>query len=173
MGIESFHLNKKVQHQGFKMIRVLALLLLAVTVQSSTRSDLTLPRDCGEIANSGVHTIYTPFGGPVQAYCDGKWTVIQRRMDGSVGFTRNWAAYKAGFGAASGEYWLGLENMHLLTEHKKYELKVDMEDFAGIKDSVYYSTFSVGSEATGYTLHITGYKGKGENSLGYHNGQKF
>jgi len=162
------------------MILVLALLTLAVAVQSSKRCDLDLPRDCAEIGSkqSGVHTIYPGGHRSAQVYCDmatagGKWTVIQRRMDGSVNFYRPWASYKAGFGEASGEYWLGLDNIHLLTKNKKYELRMDMEDFAGKTYSETYSIFSVGSEATGYKLHVTGLKGHGKDSMGYHSGQKF
>ena len=35
------------------------------------------------------------------------WTVIQRRMDGSVDFTRNYDNYTHGFGDLDGEYWIG------------------------------------------------------------------
>ena len=75
-----------------------------------------------------------------------------------MNFYRPWAHYKAGFGEASGEYWLGLENMHLLTKNKKYQLRVDMEDFEGNTASASYSSFSVGSEAEGYKLKVSAVK---------------
>ncbi|KAK2820170.1 hypothetical protein Q5P01_023129 [Channa striata] len=69
---------------------------------------LVLPLDCSDIyyqnkrSPSGVYTIY-PVGGKsaVQVYCDlntvgGRWTVFQRRMDGSVNFYRPWEQYKMG-----------------------------------------------------------------------------
>jgi len=48
------------------------------------------------------------------------WTVIQRRLDGSVDFYRNWSDYRLGFGHLDGEFWLGNERIHQLTNQGKY-----------------------------------------------------
>lgn len=52
--------------------------------------------------------------------------------------------------------------MHLLTQNKNYELKVDMEDFDNQCVFAQYSSFSVGSEAEGYKLSLGSFvKGAG------------
>uniref|UniRef100_A0A6Q2XP77 Fibrinogen C-terminal domain-containing protein n=1 Tax=Esox lucius TaxID=8010 RepID=A0A6Q2XP77_ESOLU len=166
------------------MFRLLLVVLVPMVVQSSLN-----PMDCNDIYKSGfgqngVYTIY-PAGptSPVQVFCDmsmeggaylGKWTVIQNRQDGSVNFYRKWDEYKRGFGSAAGEYWLGLETMYLLSKTRKYELRVDMEDFEEKKVFAQYSTFSVGPEAEGYKLTLGDFKDGGAgDSLTYQNGQKF
>ncbi|XP_053197637.1 microfibril-associated glycoprotein 4-like [Scomber japonicus] len=104
----------------------------------------------------------------------GGWTVFQRRMDGSVNFYRPWDQYKTGFGSAAGEYWLGLESLFHLTQRKKFELLVDMEDFSGNKTFARYSSFSIESESHGYRLHVSGFTDGGAgDSMNHHNGQKF
>ena len=60
----------------------------------------------------------------VGIYCEFEnnqaWTLIQRRVDGSVDFNRNWQEYKTGFGSLDGEFWLGLENIYRLTNNFNY-----------------------------------------------------
>ena len=43
-------------------------------------------------------------------------------FDGSVSFQQNWQTYKVGFGnlLSGGEFWLGLESMHQLTNQNQY-----------------------------------------------------
>ncbi|XP_024115835.1 microfibril-associated glycoprotein 4 [Oryzias melastigma] len=151
-----------------------------------TVSKFYLPIDCEDIychdntSSSGVYTIY-PGGptSPLHVYCDmrtdgGRWTVFVRRFDGSENFFRPWKSYKAGFGNVAGEYWLGLENIFLLTMRKENELRVDMEDWDGTLASAQYSSFSIDSEHNGYQLHLGSFSGgNAGDSLSYHDSMKF
>ncbi|KAM4603497.1 microfibril-associated glycoprotein 4-like [Polymixia lowei] len=104
----------------------------------------------------------------------GRWTVIQRRMDGTENFYRPWQHYKKGFGNVAGEYWLGLDNIFLLTMRKRNELRVDMEDWEGGKVYAEYSSFSIDPESYGYALHVGSYiDGGAGDSLTHHNNMKF
>ncbi|XP_029414319.1 microfibril-associated glycoprotein 4 isoform X2 [Nannospalax galili] len=150
------------------------------------KSCLQQPLDCDDIyaqgyQADGVYLIY-PSGPsvPVPVFCDmttegGKWTVFQKRFNGSVSFFRGWNDYKLGFGRADGEYWLGkqrlegqgggggcpsarslltschpspgLQNLHLLTLKQKYELRVDLEDFENNTAYAKYVDFSISPNA--------------------------
>ena len=103
-----------------------------------------------------------------QVFCDqttdgGGWTVVQRRMDGSENFFRNWTEYRIGFGELHKEHWLGNEQIYFLTSHaflKGSELRVDMQIKAeSTMRWAKYSGFNVDAEHTGYTLHISGFSG--------------
>ena len=60
--------------------------------------------DCAEwkalgVKESGVYPVRLPGDKVVLASCDmitddGGWTVIQRRLDGTVSFNRNWIQYR-------------------------------------------------------------------------------
>ena len=108
----------------------------------------------------------------LQVYCDQGWTVIQRRMDGSVDFYRNWTDYVEGFGNLQGEFWLGLHKINRLAASTN-NLRVNMEDFHGTKKWAFYAEFRVGNEITKYRLHVKGYRGSAGDSLRLHNGMKF
>ncbi|XP_062374648.1 microfibril-associated glycoprotein 4-like isoform X2 [Sardina pilchardus] len=164
-------------------IQVLIPILLLLSSEAFGQS--SMPTDCADIYDqglkaNGVYAIY-PAGptSPQYSYCDmetdgGKWTVFQRRMDGTVNFYRGWEQYKNGFGHAAGEYWLGLEGIHRLTAKGNYELRVDMEDFKGNKAFAKYSSFSICNELDGYRLTVSGFQNGGAgDSLTYHNEQKF
>uniref|UniRef100_A0A3Q3VLV2 Fibrinogen C-terminal domain-containing protein n=1 Tax=Mola mola TaxID=94237 RepID=A0A3Q3VLV2_MOLML len=114
----------------------------------------------------------------MQVWCDqrhdpGGWTVIQRRVDGSVNFFRNWETYKQGFGNIDGEYWLGLENIYWLTNQANYKLLVTLEDWSGRKVFAEYASFRLEPEAEFYKLRVGRYHGNAGDSLTWHNGKQF
>ncbi|KAI4896312.1 hypothetical protein NFI96_027686 [Prochilodus magdalenae] len=163
-------------------------LVLPLLVHSAPVYVRFLPQDCDEIYRngtrlSGVYTIYPAPNTPVEVYCEmhndpdgetGGWTVFQRRMDGSVNFYRSWEPYREGFGNRSGEYWLGLETLYLLTHRRNYELRVDLEDFDTVTAHALYTSFSVESETNGYRLHVSGFvDGGAGDALTYHSGMMF
>ena len=104
---------------------------------------------------------------------DGGWTVFQRRMDGSVDFYCDWKSYKDGFGSLSGEFWLGNDNIHRLTNANDVMLRVDLEDFEGSITFAEYNTFKVAHEADNYRLTLEEYNGTAGDSFMYHRYRKY
>ncbi|XP_059140061.1 microfibril-associated glycoprotein 4-like [Physella acuta] len=99
----------------------------------------------------------------------GGWTIFQRRVSGTVDFYRNWTEYKNGFGNfSSGNFYLGNENIYLITSKRQHELRVDLT-LDGVNYFAKYSSFSITSEADGYRLQVSGYSGTAGDSLSYHN----
>ena len=89
---------------------------------------------------------------------DGGWTIIQRRVDGTLDFDRTWQEYANGFGVPNGEFWLGLEAIHQLTSAgAAVRLKIDLEAFDGDDVgpfTVYYDQFIVDDADSIYQLSI-------------------
>ncbi|XP_052083699.1 microfibril-associated glycoprotein 4-like [Mytilus californianus] len=140
-----------------------------------------LPRECADISGQhpdGEYKIYPDGISAVSVFCDmhteqGKWTVIQRRINGSVDFERNWETYKEGFGNINGEYWLGNDVIHEITIHTRHELRIDMYDFEGHTKYAKYSMFMVGDEKGEYEMSVFGYSGNAGDSMAYHSGKLF
>ena len=114
---------------------------------------------------SGVYTINPDDGDPFDVYCDqktagGGWTVIQKRLDGSVDFYLGWVDYKRGFGNLNGEFWLGLDKMHRLTKAGRNRIRVDLEDTKGNTVYAEYDMFAVASERAKYQLSLGTYSGE-------------
>ena len=95
----------------------------------------------------------------------GGWTVFQRRMNGSVDFYLGWESYRTGFGNLNGEFWLGNDNLHRLTEKSNMMLRVDMEDYSSVRKYAEYTTFSVAYVSDNYRLAIDGYRGTAGDSM--------
>ncbi|CAH1798539.1 unnamed protein product [Owenia fusiformis] len=132
-------------------------------------------KDCSEVPNKKGKGIYKlrPDDSPwaFNAFCEDGWTVIQRRFDGSVDFAKRWSEFGNGFGDLAGEFWLGLENVHSLTQSGKYTLRVEVAN-----PKLYtaeYPDFSVAGEDDFYRLSL-GNMTKGTlDGMSNVDGQKF
>ncbi|KAM6954076.1 techylectin-5B [Aplochiton taeniatus] len=143
------------------------------------------PIDCASVYYNGVrrsgpYTVVPSLGAmPVEVYCDmdtdgGGWTMIQRRVDGSVNFDRSWRDYREGFGDLYSEFWLGNQHIHDLTTQGDYSLRIDLEDWSGKHKHALYQSFSVEGEGRQYRLHVSGFSGTVEDSFSwYHDKQGF
>ncbi|XP_019556332.2 ryncolin-1 [Aedes albopictus] len=97
---------------------------------------------------------------------DGGWLVIQHRFDGSVNFYRDWEDYKNGFGKIDGEFWIGLERLHKLTQNNPMTLMVEIEDYDGNYGYARYDEFEIGNEDEKYVLEqLSGYSGSLQDSM--------
>uniref|UniRef100_A0A3Q2Q4S9 Si:ch211-203k16.3 n=1 Tax=Fundulus heteroclitus TaxID=8078 RepID=A0A3Q2Q4S9_FUNHE len=163
----------------------------ALTVPS-TSSEIqhvgNCPIDCASIyyngvRRSGLYTVVPLLASmPVEVYCDmdtdgeqcGGWTVIQRRVDGSVSFDRSWRDYRDGFGDLHSEFWLGNNHIHELSTQGDYSLRIDLEDWSIQHKHALYQSFSVEDEEHQYRLHVSGFSGTLQDSFGwYHDKQHF
>ena len=84
------------------------------------------------------------------------WTVFQRRQSGSVDFYRGLDDYVMKFGNLSGEFWLGLDKIHRLTNGVVTTLRFDLGDFEGNTAFAKYTTFLVLNSSTNYVLNVAG-----------------
>ncbi|XP_034473329.1 ficolin-1-like [Drosophila innubila] len=139
------------------------------------------PHNCTEVQASGIYNILLSNinSQPFKVVCDaetrgGGWTIILRRMDGTVDFNRKWTEYKNGFGDLGGEFFLGLDKIHELTTERKQELLVILEDFEGVEKYETYDEFAIGDEDEQYVLHTLGKaNGTAGDSFSQHKGMKF
>jgi len=103
--------------------------------------------------------------------------LIQQNVNGSNEFNRSWAEYKVGFNDSRGNYWLGNDLLHQLTQDGRYKLRADMQSrWLSTNYSVYYaeySSFVVLSEADNYRMQVSGYSGNAGDALSYQNGRMF
>ena len=74
-----------------------------------------------QMENSSVDSIPLSSGN--------NWIVLLQRFGGSLDCNQNWSAYRNGFGdAEQGEFWFGIEKVHLLTNRTglTYRLRVEV-----------------------------------------------
>ncbi|XP_061176829.1 fibroleukin-like [Saccostrea echinata] len=126
------------------------------------------PIDCKDLhadghTKSGVYNIY-PYGtitSPVRVYCDmetmdGGWTAIQKRVNGSLSFDRNWTEYKNGFGSPEQDIWVGNDLIHQLTKENNSFLYVSITLQNSTTLYEMYDRFLIFNEAENYKLILAG-----------------
>ena len=149
------------------------------------QSSFCAAADCAVIqasdpdSTSGVYRIHAGTQNSHEVWCDmdtdgGGWTVFLKRLDGSVDFYQDLAAYKHGFGVVSGEFWLGLDVLHALTSLKTYKLRADVSNWAGSSVHAIHPSMVVAGEADNYRLAIGAFvSGSAGNALDLFNNMEF
>ena len=157
-----------------KMYRYAIAVIFAFDVWylAATQNDCR-PKDCYDLkcyrvskAKDGPHIIYpdTPTLINLQVSCDqetdgGGWIIYMRRLDGTVDFTRNWAAYKYGFGKNGDnmtELWLGNENIYQVLQTygtTECELRMEVDAFDETNRWLVAINFRMNNESDQYTLN--------------------
>ncbi|CAH3119313.1 unnamed protein product [Porites lobata] len=143
--------------------------------------------DCTEIYSagftaSGVYVIKPPgvtTKDSFPVFCDqttppGGWIVLQKRFDGSERFSnRTWAEYQNGFGNLTGEFWLGLDKIHLLTRNPM-KLRIDLGAPNGSNIFALYQGFTISGADQKYKLTSGRFTaGNGGDSFTIENGNLF
>nr|XP_014089501.2 ficolin-2 [Bactrocera oleae] len=155
-------------------------------LKNETNADL--PANCAEALDmhatteSGIYTLYLPDYKltPFKAYCladpngGPAWTVVQRRINGTEDFFRNWDDYVAGFGDQEREFFIGLDKLNALTNDQPNELWIKLKDFNDEERFAKYSDFAIGDLDTNYALKkLDGFSGDAGDSLAQQNGCEF
>ncbi|CAL4155114.1 unnamed protein product, partial [Meganyctiphanes norvegica] len=140
------------------------------------------PHDCHDIylqgeRQDGVYKIYPEWNNTqsVRVWCEFDvgsevgWTIILARMPtiNPVNFSRGWDDYKAGFGDAQYEYWIGLLMLHQIffKRHCSYVLQVNLHSWDLTTRHAQYKLFSFLYEFVGFHLYKTLYSPEAQ-SLG-------
>ena len=131
------------------------------------------PKDCYDLrcyrlsgGKDGPHIIYpdTAKLPSLEVACDqetdnGGWIMYQRRVDGTLNFTRNWEQYKHRFGTNGDnttELWLGNENVYQLLQsygNKVVDLRIEVDTFYGDLGWIESSSFTMRNEAALYSMN--------------------
>nr|AEO50747.1 fibrinogen-related protein 3.3 [Biomphalaria glabrata] len=135
------------------------------------------PRSCRDVNSTDDRVVVTLASG-LKVMCDtktdgGGWIIFQRRINGSVDFYRGWQEYRDGFGDYNiGEFYLGNENIYMLTSTGQYDLRIDLK-YKNNSFFAQYSSFKILSEKEKYKLNIGVYSGNAGDSFSRHNNSFF
>ena len=132
-----------------------------------------MPKDCYDLRCYGLskgidgpHTIYPerPSLPSLEVSCDqdtngGGWIMYQRRVNGTLNFTRTWAEYKILFGKNGDnttELWLGNEHVYQLLQSfggRKVTLRIEVDAFDGDSGWIEATDFTMGDVSAEYIIY--------------------
>ncbi|XP_059152134.1 fibrinogen-like protein A [Physella acuta] len=117
-------------------------------------------KSCSDVTNpTSPRQLIRLYNGLV-VMCDtvtdgGGWTIFQRRITGDLGFNRNWAEYKEGFGDyGDGEFYLGNENIHCMTSNGVYNMRTDVK-WLGNDYAFNFTGFRLANESKNYAFIVS------------------
>ncbi|XP_059152808.1 ficolin-2-like [Physella acuta] len=133
----------------------------SINVGNNTDST-SLPRykSCKDITDKTSPRMLIRLRNGLVVMCDtesdgGGWIIFQRRITGALDFFRKWAEYKNGFGDYElGEFYLGNENIHCLTNVTRYDMRVDVR-LNGQNYTFNFTDLNVADESNFYTLRFS------------------
>ncbi|KAK3867905.1 hypothetical protein Pcinc_026666 [Petrolisthes cinctipes] len=162
-----------------------SLASLASSVASLTSLvTATLPEDCSVALTRGswlpLQTIIPPGLTPRQVRCNqdvegGGWTVILSRHphparqqhppnspahSSSSRYPRSFPAHSTRwvFGDLDGEFWIGNEVLHALTNQVPLQLRVELTNWEGTTVTATWDHFRIGNESEDYKLSVGSYR---------------
>lgn len=122
------------------------------------------PNSCESSEKLSIHNIVPV--NTIQVLCASDWIVIQQRKNGSEEFYRSFRTYKNGFGDLEGDFFIGLEKLHMLTKQRTHELYIQLRDFAGNIRYAHYDNFQIVSQNEDYVLRSLGeYRGNATDAM--------
>jgi len=126
-------------------------------------------------SESGIYRVKVPGLRNFEAACNEEgWMTIQRRIDGSENFTRDWESYKNGFGDVRKEFFIGLEKLYLMTDQRPCELVIKLGDPNGTTKYAYYDGFKIGNEEALYKIINLAFRsGTAGDSMFWNKNKKF
>lgn len=124
------------------------------------------PSNCYEILRTGgikldgIYNIYlTESSIPTQVYCEmkkGGWTRILNRINRlNSSFDRVWTDYKEGFGELTGNHWLGLKPMQLLTYQQQMSLRIEVSSDEKDEEFIEYPSFLIYPESQRFKMILS------------------
>ncbi|KAK6180401.1 hypothetical protein SNE40_012565 [Patella caerulea] len=96
---------------------------------------------------------------PFKVYCImnyGGRTHVLYHLSESTNLTRNWEAYRNGFGVLTGDHWLGLEYVYHLVNSRNFKLEFETRNSLNNQFKQTYSNFKIANETDGYRITSVG-----------------